>query len=405
MYNQQFTEVRLDVPEVSLEELETKPHEIFSTYRPQVPFIRRPDGVYLMLRAKDMATLYDESKARQMETEYIASRGVTSGPIWDLFSNGMLTSNGQTHRSRRSPVARTFSYRMVEELRPRIRKTVNAALDAPMLKGRFDLRDDFASLIPAITIASMLGLPNEDISHFTDLVYTASKITTGAWSQSELPVIEEAASQLMAYTQDQIDRRRREPADDFISNYLISVDEANDLTALETVLQLVTLIIGGSDTTRAAIVIQTSLLLQHPEQWQLLLDEPERIPGAVAEALRYEPSVGGLTRITTNDLVFDGYLLPRFSIVTLMLASGMRDPELYEEPDRFNILRPQAKWHPIFGGGAHRCLGEALAKIELEEALRVLLERAPQLAIDGDYPTVIGHAGIRRITNMPVKLS
>lgn len=232
-----------------------------------------------------------------------------------------------------------------------------------------------------------------------------ARILSGSWTQQELPQIEEAASKLMAYAQEQLDRRRREPGDDFISNYIIAADEANELTALETLMQLVTLIIGGSDTTRSAIVIQTSLLLQHPEQWQLLLDEPEYIPGAVAEAMRFEPAVGSAPRITTNDLVFDGYLLPRFSIVGLMLASGMRDPELYEEPDRFDIRRAPAKWHQVFGGGAHRCLGEALAKIELEEALKVLLERAPKLTIDGDYPTVNGHSGIRHIGNMPVRFS
>jgi cytochrome P450 family 103 len=407
MYNQQFTEVRLDVPEVSIEELETRPHEVFSTYRPQVPFIRRPDGVYLMLRAKDMATLYDESKARQLETEYITSRGVSSGPVWELFSNGMLTSNGQTHRSRRSPVARTFSYRMVEELRPRIRETVNAVLDECAAQGSFDLRDDFASKIPAVTIAGVLGLPREDIPHFTSLVYSLARILTGAWQQAELPQIEDAASELMTYTKEQIEKRRRDPGGDFISNYIVAVDEANDLTVLEIIMQLVSLIIGGSDTTRAAIVIQTALLLQHREQWQLLLDEPDYVPNAVAEALRYEPSVGSVTRITTNDLVFDGYLLPRFSIVSMMLASGMRDPELHDEPDRFDIRRAPAKWHPVFGGGPHRCLGEALAKIELEEALRALLDRFPSLTIDSDFPpmTVTGHAGIRRINSVPVKFS
>jgi cytochrome P450 len=405
MYNQQFTEVRLDVPEISLEELENRPHDVFSTYRPQVPFIRRADGVYLMLRARDMATLYDESKARQLETEYITSRGVTSGVVFDLFANGMLTSNGQTHRSRRSPVARTFSYRMVAELRPRIRDTVNAVLDMSQSRGSFDLRDDFAALIPAMTIAGMLGLPRDDIPHFTRQVYAVSRILTGAWSQSELPQIEAAAAELMAYAQEQIDRRRRDPGDDFISNYIIAVDEANDLSALETLLQLISLIVGGSDTTRAAIVIQTSLLLQHRDQWHLLLDEPDLIPSAVAEALRFEPSVGSVTRITTNDLVFDSYLLPRFSIVSMMLASGMRDPELYDEPDRFDIRRPPAKWHQVFGGGAHRCLGEALAKVELEEALRALLERFPSLDIDGEYPILTGHAGIRRVGPMPVKFS
>jgi cytochrome P450 family 103 len=407
MYNQQFTEVRLDVPEVSIEELEARPHEVFRTYRPQVPFIRRPDGVYLMLRAKDMAALYDESKARQLETEYLVSRGVTSGPLWDMFSNGMLTSNGQAHRSRRSPVARTFSYRMVEGLRAQIKETVNAALDAHASEGGFDLRDDYASRIPAMTIAGVLGLAREDIPHFTELVYSLARILTGAWLTSELPQIEQAATELITYTQEQIDRRRSEPGDDFISNYLISVDEANDLSALEIVMQLVTLIIGGSDTTRAAIVIQTALLLQHPEQWQLLLEDPGYIPNAVAEALRYEPSVGSVTRITTNDLVFDGYLLPRFSIVSLMLASGMRDPELHDEPDRFDIRRAPVKWHPIFGGGPHRCLGEALAKIELEEALRALLDRFPSLALDSDFAplTVTGHAGIRRVSSVPVKFS
>ena len=168
--------------------------------------------------------------------------------------------------------------------------------------------------------------------------------------------------------------------------------------------QVVTIIIAGSDTTRGAIAVQVALLLQHREQWDAICADPALIPGAVSEALRYEPVVGSIPRFAVEDIEIEGYVVPRKSILSLSTLSAMRDPAQYADPDTFNIRRTDhPRRHLIFGLGVHRCLGEVLARAELEESLAALTERLPRLEIAGHPPYLHGHGGIRRIDGMRVQ--
>lgn len=133
--------------------------------------------------------------------------------------------------------------------------------------------------------------------------------------------------------------RRANPRDDFITAYVHAAHEAGELTPIEIVAQLVTVILGGSDTTRSAMAIQVALLLNEREQWEAVCRDPSLIPAAVAEALRYEPAVGSVPRFTVTDIEIDGFMAPAGSILTLSTLSAMRDPLLYPDPDRFNIRR------------------------------------------------------------------
>ena len=183
-----------------------------------------------------------------------------------------------------------------------------------------------------------------------------------------------------------------------------AVDEADVLSRIEALIQIVTVILAGSDTTRAALTIQTSLLMQHREQWDGLRGDPSLIPGAVLESLRYEPSVGSFPRFTLEDIEIDGCTVPRNCVLSMSMLSAMRDPALYRDPDRFDISRTDVPRRPVvFGAGAHRCLGETLALLELEETLAALAERLPKLELVGNAPTVEGSGGIRRVSEMHVR--
>jgi cytochrome P450 family 103 len=169
-------------------------------------------------------------------------------------------------------------------------------------------------------------------------------------------------------------------------------------------MQIITLILAGSDTTRGAGTIQTSLLLQHRDQWDAVCKDPALIPGAVLESMRYEPAVGSFARFTLEDVQIDGWIVPRNSVLSLSTLAAMRGPQLYSDPDRFDITRADhPRRHMIFGAGSHRCLGEALAKAELEEQLAALTQRLPQLQLSGDPPVIRGNGGIRSVRNMQVR--
>jgi cytochrome P450 len=329
---------------------------------------------------------------------------VLDGALFDFFNNSMLLSNGPVHRKRRVPFARAFAVKLIDGLRPRIRAIANELIDRRYPQGEMNFIDDFAALIPARVISEILGLPEADIPEFTRRIYSLARSLSSSFTQDDVPELQTSASELSQYVLGLLEARRREPRDDFLTACIGAIDAANELSSVETVMQVITVILGGSDTTRGAGAIQTSLLLQHREQWDAICQDPALIPGAVLESMRYEPAVGSFARFTLEDIELDGWIVPRNRVLSLSTLSAMRDPQLYADPDRFDIRRnDHPRRHMIFGAGSHRCLGEALAKAELEEQLVALTSRLPQLQLIGDPPLIRGNGGIRSVRNMRVR--
>lgn len=389
---------RREAPNVSFLELEAQPHLTFRKHRPLAPVIKREDGVYVALRAADVIALITDPRTRQLETELAVSRGVVDGPLFDFFKHTMLLSNGQAHRQRRAPMARAFAFNLITALRPRIRAIANELIDQQIARGEMNLVDDFASPVPARVICEILGIPQKDIPEFTVQVYKLARALGSSFLREDVPELQKAAGALIRYANALLLDRRAQPADDFLSSYVAALDESEQHSAIESLVQIVTLILGGSDTTRAAIAIQVSLLLQHPEQWAAVCADATLIPGAVAECLRYEPSVGSFSRVTLEDVELDGCVVPRNSMLSLSTLSAMRDPDLYAHPEVFDITRADhPRKHLAFGGGVHRCLGAVLAIAELEETLAALTARLPHLRHAGETLSVRGSGGIRSV--------
>ncbi|MEM7634582.1 MAG: cytochrome P450, partial [Pseudomonadota bacterium] len=168
--------------------------------------------------------------------------------------------------------------------------------------------------------------------------------------------------------------------------------------------QVVGLIIAGSDTTRTAFAMLIAMLLERPTDWAALRFDPALIPGAVSEGMRYEPSVATIPRLTTAPLELDGNEVPAGVALSLSTMSAMRDPAVYANPEQFDIRRTDhPRFHPVFGIGPHRCIGEMLARIEMEESLAAILNGAPEIELQ-TRPRMMGFGGIRQITPMKVRI-
>ncbi|WP_245296867.1 MULTISPECIES: cytochrome P450 [Rhodomicrobium] len=391
------------IPTVEIAELDRDPHAVFRRYRPETPVVRRVDGSLIAMRAADFERLLADPRTRQMETELFELRGIVDGPLYDIFQYSMLFSNEPEHRRRRAPLSRAFAFRMIAALRPGIRAAATAILDRVAPDGEMNLLDDFAAQVPARTIATIVGLPEADIPDFTRWVYDVSLGASFSFNADDIGRMQQSAGHITDYLAQMLADRRAAPRDDFLTDFVKAVDEGGELTPIEALAQLITIVAAGSDTTRASMTIQTALLLGHREQWDAVCQNPELIPGAVLEALRFEPSIGGAPRFTLEDIELDGVILPAGRILSLSAIAAMRDPAVYAEPDRFNIYRKDhPRWHYVFGGGAHRCLGEALAKAELEEGLAALAARFPTLEVVGEPLRVTGHSGVRRVSSLRV---
>src|SRR5262249_25950098 len=140
-----------------------------------------------------------DPRTRQVETEQLAARGIVSGPLLDLWSNSMLFSNGTEHRRRRAPMSKAFAFKLIEQMRPRIRAAAEHILRKHLPAGELDLLADFGSLIPAHVIAEILGIPADDVPHFTELVYSVSRSLSASYKHEEIAGMEESARQLMDY--------------------------------------------------------------------------------------------------------------------------------------------------------------------------------------------------------------
>lgn len=336
-------------------ELEADPHGVFRAWRPRLPLVRHEIAGFVVLRARDVDRLMRDPRAQATETLSPRTRGISEGALFDIFAHGMLIANGPVHRRRRSPFTRTFAARMIEGLRPGILAAAEGLVRDWLPDSEVDLVARYAAQIPARTIAGILGLPQEDVPRFTHLAYEVSRVLSFMFGPEDIPDREAAAVALQDYVRAILEARRAAPQDDFLSRFLAEADATGELTPQEVTIQLVQMIISGTDTTRVAGAMQVALLLQHPEQWAAVRGDAGLIPAAVAEALRYEPNVGSAARVAREDIALDGHVVPAGSLMMLSTLSALRDEAAYMRPDAFDIRRADLpRQHPIFGGGAHR---------------------------------------------------
>lgn len=364
------------------------------------PIARDSVGILHTFPQRMLFTILGDDVTRQIETETLMARGIKAPPAWEFFSNSLLTSNGDPHKRRRGALARTFAFPLMRALRPQIRDTVDTLLAEA--GPQVDMLNDIAGPLPARVIADVLGVPPAEAPHFAELVYSAIRVLQNRDAQVLADAVTDL-EHLNAYVTDLIARHRADPRDDFLSRFVRDAGETLDETEIRV--QIVTVIFGGSDTTRAQLTMALRRLLDHPDQLAMLRDDPERWAApAVEEALRYDPVVGGLGRVAIRDFTLDDVRIPKGTILSPNLVAALRDPDVYTDPDRFDITRTDHPRHiPAFGAGAHRCLGEALARVELEEALKALATTWPDMAMIGDPPALKGLSGTRGISPMTLR--
>lgn len=380
------------------------PHAYYNSLREKSAVAITDIGVFVVLRHKYMDMLLDNENTRQFELEGMMLRGITAGPLYEFYRDSMLFANGDVHRRRRAPMARTFAYKLMDGMRPRVREIAGEVIAAHRGAGPVNFLDDFGRAIPARIIAEIIGAPAEDWPEFSNWVAAAAR-GIGIFANDELPEIDAGVRKLVDYVSALLDDRTRAPREDFLSSYAKATAADGELDANEIRTQMAGVILAGSDTTRTGTASVLSQLLQHPEQWAMVCADPDRWKKpAVEEGLRFDPPVGSVPRFTLRDLEIEGVDIPAGRVVSMSVLSGLRDPDLYPDPDRFDITRTGLpRWNIAFGGGAHRCLGEALARAEMEESIATIARLAPGVKLIGKPPTILGAAAIRHIDAMAVE--
>lgn len=239
------------LPGLTLEQLDADPHSVFRQYRNDHAVVLHETGGYFVLRFADVDRLGKDPRVGPSGTSFPEALGVSSGAIFDLFTCSMITADGDVHRCRRAPFSRLFATRTINEMRQSIRHTANTLIGQWHGRGEMDYFGEFASELPARMIADLLGLPRQDIPEFALLVYEATKIFSFGLNPDEIEKIENAIRQLRDYVDKVLEERRRSPREDFLSAFLATATEAGELSPEEMLYQILPLIIGSADATRA----------------------------------------------------------------------------------------------------------------------------------------------------------
>lgn len=394
-----------DIPEMEFTDPAVKSAYVnFAEWRAKTPVTRVSMGMghmILALRARSVDLIVSDA-TRQLETELKMMQGIFDGPIYDFIAQVLLFSNGDVHRRRRQPIARTFAFKLMEAMRPKAAETAAELINERLGKGPFDFVQEFAAQIPARIIADVLGIPRSDLPVFMAWIRDTSE-SIGFIDLERRAEIEQSLRDFNAYVDGLLADRRANPRGDFLSDYVAATAASGDLSEAEIRAQVVGLILAGSDTTRNSMCMTLHQLLAHPDQWRAFCADPDTLKKkAVEEGLRFEPVVSGIPRVAVDDFELEGYRIPAGAIVSVSLLSVLRDPEIYANPETFDIMRAdQQRWHLAFGAGAHRCAGEALARVELEETLAAIARLAPNARVVG-APPVLQPGAIRTVQQMTV---
>jgi cytochrome P450 len=317
----------------------------------------------------------------------LQAQGVTSGPLWDKVINSLLCVEGETHRRLRGLCSRAFTPRTVARLHDAMVDVMNDLVDKIADGGRCDVVADLARPYPVPIICALLGAPREDWQRFSswaDDIFQA--FTLSADIRALQPAVMRAWGELDDYVDDMVAHRRRSLTDDLLSDLIRAEDDGDRLDAAELRMLAGGLLLAGTDTTRNQVAASVQVLCEHPDQWELLRDNPELAMHAVEETMRHSPIAGGTLRLVVDDVELDGYLFPAGTMVLMNTFAANRDPTVYDNPDRVDITREGAPAILTFGGGVHYCLGANLARREIAEALNVLTGRLRNPRIAGPVP-------------------
>lgn len=366
--------------------------------------VKLPSGTpaWLVTGYEEARTVLTDARfARMIDPETGPRMG--NSPLQPTTPEGRTVAmDGEGHLALRRLTFPAFTARRVETFRPRIQEIADELLDAMVAAGPpADLISAFTLPLPLRVTGEMLGVAPEDQTRFSEWADAVLSVTTHTPEQ-----MGEAFVELLEYLRVQIDRKRRDPGPDLLSDWIAARDDRDELTETEIIYLGVTVVVAGHETTSSVLGQSVRQLLRHPDQLAALRADPSSLDTAVEELLRCTSMTGYLSRPqqATEDVELGGKTIHAGDAVIALPAAANRDPKVFAEPGAFDLKRA-VNPHVAFGHGPHFCLGAALARVELQVALSSLLRRFPALSAAEPLDQLKWREGIlvTGLTGFPVK--
>ena len=319
--------------------------------------------------------------------------------FWKSEEFSLLNLEGQLHKELRGLVAKAFLPRSVQQLVPFMEETSNELFNN--LKGtEFDMLKDYAQPYSVSIIGKLLGVPKNDHLEFLDWSHKIVKMYDFEVTDENANNAEEAARQFIEYTQNLLDKRRKDPQDDMITRLSQVSEDNNFLTDDQIICTVILLLNAGHEATVNTLGNGLHALLTLNKSFEEVKNETEDINDVVEELIRYDSPLQFFQRYALEDTEIGGHTIIKGSKVAILLGSANRDPRVFENPDQINFNR-EIKDHSSWGGGIHFCIGTHLAKLELGVSFNHVLEKKFELI---EEPTRTGAFGIRGFKDLLVSV-
>ncbi len=391
-----------------------EPEKALPTVDAVAGYVGLPLAQYRAIRGGESVTFDDKFKSWNVHRYADAVRILNDPNTFSSEARGggamalpsIVGMDGARHRKLRGLVTQAFTPRMVEQLGPRITSIASDLLDSACARGRFDAMQDFAYPLPIRIIAEMLGIPFADQATFRRWSETliAGPRTDALRGRSFAEERAQTLVELNGYLAEQLEQRRKSPTTDLMSRLLAAEVDGERLSEVELIDFCRLLLIAGYETTACLIGNGILTLLEMPSVAAELREDPSLIPGAVEEIARCFPSVAGTMRVVLADVELSGRTIEKGQSLIVWTKSANYDETVFPNPEQFDVRRAPNR-HLGFGVGAHFCLGAPLARLELRQALGLVLERLPRLTrgssdiVPVDSPFLVGVKDLTLIAN------
>ncbi len=385
-----------DFNAITSEAFRTDPYAILARMRAQHPVLHLSPGLiesWHILRYDDVRSVLLDTETFSSDRSLVGGGKLGDANLGFLFNN-MISATGARHRRLRMIGNRVFMPKFIESFRPMVQDVVDERMEFALSGGDFDLVEDFAAEITVTMVCAILGLPVADkelIRRWSAVLGENSGAST--WLAEANPALEEKGRQtgvaLTDYFRDFLAERRAAPREgDLVSAFMDVEVDGEQLSNDEILSMVMLLLLAGNESTTNLISNFVRILASHSDIDASLRADPALIPSAIEETLRMRNSVRNVDRVALRDVEMRGVTIPRGGLVVVWLSSANRDPEAFDQPDRFIADRSPNR-HFGFGQGIHLCLGAPLARMEAQLVAEAITTRTS--SIDLVKPAVIGH--------------